>query len=351
MATKLVTHATEVYTPFNKAYAIDVSRFNQYLVYTLLNSSFDSSHFNYLFSNPSEFISSIRKYPIDFESLLTPELQQNLLIDVYVGNNTAIVDSHNTKLQGYAIGELQFYNPSHFIEKCKIATINIARKYSNFLDFNPYTKIEIHIPFCSPIELNPVDVYDKTISVYCIPDFNTGKGTIYVENDDRILYITQVTISVDIPLGNTNAVENTRNQVNNWYNLASGVTQGLIGTTTGNPFGVTQGLGLISSSLINSVNNNVIHYTSKGVGSGVGNMYNPLNVYSVVRYPKLVNTTPFQQVTYNHLYGRPLMEVKDLNTLSGYTEIEEIHLIGFDTALDTELQEIYQLLKEGVILN
>ena len=231
------------------------------------------------------------------------------------------------------------------LEKCKLATIQITRKFNNFLDYNPYTKIEIDVPFTSPVELNPVDVYGKTIEVYCIPDFNTGKGTIYIQNDDRILYITQATISVDIPLGTTNAVENLRNQVNNLLNLGSGVAQGIIGASSGNPFGIAQGLGLVSSALVNGVNNNIIHYTSKGTGSGVGNMYSPLKVYSVIRTPKVKTITQ-----YNHLYGKPLMSYERLDQTHGYTEIEEIHLEYIDKALQTEIDEIRALLKQGVIL-
>lgn len=341
--TKIVEHRTNFYLSFNKVYAINQSDINSAVAYTLLNTNINSS-LNYLFSNPAEFVSSIRKYPIDFKALIPTEEQANFFIPVKVGNVNFLTENQG-RLDGYSIGDLQWYFPHVFLEKCKLATIQISRKFNNFLDYNPYTKIEIDIPFTSPVELNPVDVYDKTIEVYCIPDFNTGKGTIYIQNDDRILYITQATISVDIPLGTTNAVENLRNQVNNLFNLGSGVAQGIIGASSGNPFGVAQGLGLVSSALVNGVNNNIIHYTSKGTGNGVGNMFSPLKVYSVIRTPKVKTITQ-----YNHLYGKPLMSYERLDQTHGYTEVEEIHLEYIDKALQTEIDEIRTLLKEGVIL-
>lgn len=341
--TKIVEHRTNFYLQFNKVYAINQSDINSAVAYTLLNTNINSS-LNYLFSNPSEFVSSLRKYPIDFKALIPTEEQSNFYIPVKVGNVNFFTENKG-RLDGYSVGDLQWYFPQLFLEKCKLATIQITRKFDNFLDYNPYTKIEINIPFTSPVELNPVDVYDKTIEVYCIPDFNTGKGTIYIQNDDRILYITQATISVDIPLGNTNAVENVRNQVSNLLNLGSGVAQGIIGASSGNPFGIAQGIGLVSSALVNGVNNNIIHYTQKGTGNGVGNMFSPIKVYSVIRTPKVVSIT-----NYNHYYGKPLMQNYLLSSMHGYTEIEEIHLEGFNETLDVELKEIESLLKEGVIL-
>lgn len=327
-----------VYTDFNKLYAISEIQIHEGLSYTFINSNINSA-LAYFFANPSEFVCSLRYYPIDFSRWADVIPFENMKI----GNNVAIKDSQNQDLSAHLLNNC--YGYSSFYNALKVATINISRRFNNFLDYNPYTRIEIDLPFSSPVELNPVDVYGYTIEVYYIPDFNTGKATIYIQNDDRILYTGTATISVDIPLGNTNAVENLRNQVGNVIGIGTGITQALIGATTGNPFSLTSGVGMLSTGVMNSVNNNITHYTQKGVGNGVGNQFTSLKVSSVVKYPKVKTITQ-----YNHLYGKPLMSYERLDQTHGYTEIEEIHLEYIDKALQTEIDEIRTLLKEGVIL-
>lgn len=331
-----------VYTDFNRIYAISYQQIVQGVAYTLLNPNINSS-LNFFFENPSEFVLSLRYYPIDFL-----QFTGFAFVDLKVGNNTYIKDTQNNNVIGWDLHTC--YINQSFLAKLKVAEIEIERKFNNFLDFNPYTRIELDLPFSSPVELNPIDCYGYTIEVYYIPDFNTGKATIYIQNEERLLYTTQATIGVDIPLGNTNAVENLRNQVNNIIGIGTGITQAVVGTATGNPFSITSGIGLISSAIQNSINNNITKYTPKGQGSGVGNQFTNNKVTLIIQYPKLVNTTEYQKIQYNHLYGKPLLEFVALNTLSGYTEIEEIHLTGFNTALKEEVDEIESLLKEGVIL-
>lgn len=52
---------------------------------------------------------------------------------------------------------------------------------------------------------------------------------------------------------------------------------------------------------------------------------------------------------YNTLQGYPSNINVSLSTLSGYTRVKECHLEGIP-ATDEELEEIYTLLKQGVIL-
>ena len=55
---------------------------------------------------------------------------------------------------------------------------------------------------------------------------------------------------------------------------------------------------------------------------------------------------------YNHLYGKPLGEVRTLSELSGYTEIGEVHIDGedFASATETEMAMLQEALLNGVIL-
>ena len=52
---------------------------------------------------------------------------------------------------------------------------------------------------------------------------------------------------------------------------------------------------------------------------------------------------------YFHLKGRPLYQVKTLSSLSGFTQIDDIHLENIK-AFQDEKDELYNLLKSGIIL-
>ena len=69
-----------------------------------------------------------------------------------------------------------------------------------------------------------------------------------------------------------------------------------------------------------------------------------------IQFPYLILTiprmcTPGQQ---NEYIGYPSYMTVTLGDLSGYTEVDSIHLSGI-AATDAELDEIESLLKEGVI--
>ena len=72
-------------------------------------------------------------------------------------------------------------------------------------------------------------------------------------------------------------------------------------------------------------------------------------MYQLVR----LRITSYKPKDYNNdyfkLYGKPLNKVVKLNTLSGFTTIDEIHLENIKCN-ESEKNEIYSLLKNGVIL-
>ena len=78
-------------------------------------------------------------------------------------------------------------------------------------------------------------------------------------------------------------------------------------------------------------------------------MFNACNSIKVIRYyPKLITTDE----NYGKLYGYPLGQTKVLSTLSGYTEISNIHIEGegFKSATQKEILMLKEALSDGIIL-
>ena len=70
-----------------------------------------------------------------------------------------------------------------------------------------------------------------------------------------------------------------------------------------------------------------------------------------VKKPYLIITRnkPYNPLNYNVYRGYPANTTVKLSNCTGYTEIEEVHLSGFN-ATQTEKTEIESLLKGGIIL-
>lgn len=72
-------------------------------------------------------------------------------------------------------------------------------------------------------------------------------------------------------------------------------------------------------------------------------------IHIVVKKPK---QAPRDEQSFNHLFGKPLGEVRKLSNLTGYTEISEFHLEGeyFKEITDKEKSLLLDQLSSGIIL-
>ena len=77
----------------------------------------------------------------------------------------------------------------------------IAPKFGDsFLDYEPYTKMELYIPFCGTVQLNPADIIDRQLNVQLVVDFCTGTCTGFVMSDDLVIETVNGNIAIDIPV-------------------------------------------------------------------------------------------------------------------------------------------------------
>ena len=73
------------------------------------------------------------------------------------------------------------------------------------------------------------------------------------------------------------------------------------------------------------------------------------SMYVKVRITRAKVRQSFDLQKFAHQYGRPLREIRKLNTLSGFTLVSSIHLEGLG-AFDSEKAEIESSLLSGVLL-
>lgn len=229
-------------------------------------------------------------------------------------------------------------------------SINVNEYWGAYLDYDPYTKAEIYLPYIGTHPIATDDIMGKTVSVKYNVDILSGACTAFVKCGGSVLYEFIGQCSSSIPIS-----------ANDWTNVINGVINiaGSIGTmvATGglsapiqagaaeagaiSAKAVVSGGQQIASTAINSMKPTV---EKSGAMGGTGGML-------AVQTPYLILTRPRQALprSQNSFTGYPAFKTCYLNELSGYTEVEKIHLENVP-GTDDEIVEIANLLARGVIL-
>lgn len=225
------------------------------------------------------------------------------------------------------------------VDKISMGSITFDGYYGSALDFNPYTKIEMYLPYCGTITLNPDEVMNHTISVDYYVDSLSGDIDAFISDEKRVLQIIKGNCFVPIPL--------TGRDFSSVYSSALGAVSALAvgagaAVATGGmsaPIAVGMGTSVAANAL--NAKEQIKRVSSLGGMSGFMSIQNAYVIMTIPRQclPELQN---------DH-QGYPLFVTKKLSDFAGYTEVYEIHLDGLDCT-DDEAKEIYELLKGGVIL-
>lgn len=229
-------------------------------------------------------------------------------------------------------------------------SINVNEYWGAYLDYDPYTKAEIYLPYIGTHPIATDDIMGKTITIKYTVDILSGACTAFVKCGGSVLYEFIGQCSSSIPISG-----------NDWTNVINGVISiaGSIGTmvatgglsapiqvggaTAGaiSAKAVVSGGEQIASTAINSMKPTV---EKSGAMGGTGGML-------AIQTPYLILTRPRQALprSQNSFTGYPAFKTCYLNEISGYTEVEKIHLENIP-GTDDEIVEIANLLARGVIL-
>lgn len=282
------------------------------------------------FTELSSYVTKVMYFPIDVDKFaIVPSATSP---DIIMGNKSFSYE--NTPI-------------NFMLEKTKYFEFTPSRNFNNFLDFAPYTRYRLYIPYFPIIDLDPQVIYGHTVECYLSLDFRNGKFKTFIYLDDTELIESRETnIGIEISIGKSNEDDIRRNNVLQSISmLGSLVTMG-VGVATENPLAIGAGVGMVTKSVTGAIANNVSRLTGYQGGNG------SITELSVDKNPKIIIERP-QNVNApdRSLKGAPCRKNKVLNTLSGYTEIGNINFDpnGEDIYND-EMTELIELLHAGVIL-
>lgn len=211
-------------------------------------------------------------------------------------------------------------------------SITVKEFWGSALDYAPYTQVEIFIPFVGFRNLQIEDIQGLTLSMKYHVDVLTGDCVAYLKCGQSVLYSWTGNCLAHIPC--------TANSSDLLAKNISAVGAVGLGLATGNP--ASAAAGAMAGAVNTATAKN--HVQRSGDVAGSPGLMSEFTPYLVFHRPKQSLAK-----NYNQFKGYPANITYKLSTLQGYTEVEHVHLTGIK-ATDTELQEIEDLLKSGVII-
>ena len=224
---------------------------------------------------------------------------------------------------------------SQYIE-IDCGSIKVNRYFANVLDYAPYTKLQVYLPFVGIVALDTNEIMGGTLNIKYRIDVLTGSclARLRITRGDynAELYNFAGNCAVQLP-------------------ISGGSYSGIIANAIGvaGSVGATIASGgalapvLVGSAVSSAINShvNVSHSGSLGSNAGALGIMKP---YLIITRPK-----PAEADNFNEFYGKPSNKTVRLSSCNGYTRIKDVHVDNI-VATDNELSEIEQLLKEGVII-
>lgn len=256
----------------------------------------------------------------------------------------------------------------------------------SFLDYEPYSKTSIVIPYCGTVQLDHSIYMDTHVSVHLTVDIYTGACTAYIKSNGLVVDSVSGVCSVDMPITGIDNATLEGQIYNASLNLKSSkISEGTTIAGAGLDVG-TSALGLskkgvsrkIMSGLataealigaIESVNQstknlaqneyNVSHVQipmkTVGAQSGLSNAKQEQFCRVLLQRPIFINGAQSlatwygsgDSSVYAHTVGYACLKMGKLSDFTGFTVCSNADLSGI-TATDTEKEQILKLLQSGV---
>ena len=297
-------------TGFMTLFSPSLQNMRDLAAYMWSNPLFDVNAYKKILANPMDAILGLSMIPVAITATNTREVKVgNLGTNIFM----PVADSQYVAID--------------------CGSINVREYWGAYLDYSPYTKAELYLPYCG---IHPIDIDDimaKTVNVVYHVDILTGACCCYVKCGDSVLYTFSGQVATTIPITG-----------NDWTSMINGIINA---TTAIGSMAATGGLtapmavSTVASTVVNTAKPTM---ERSGSMSGTGGMM-------AVQYPYLILTRPRQALPelQNQFSGYPSFISSYLGDLVGYTEVDSIHLENIP-ATGVELNEIESILKGGVIL-
>lgn len=235
--------------------------------------------------------------------------------------------------------------------------LKIAEYFGSFLDYTPYTKISIFLPFIGYKQLNVDEVMNATLHLTYRIDAYSGACIAFLKitkaisstNLNSVLYSFDGNCAMDIPF--------TAGDMTRYVAAILGTAASTAGAVISNPIPSDMPLNNGTDA---TKNPNEKHLSDLGNKTADlvaakpqiqrGGSLAGANSSMGIKQPYIIIERPLQQMPYNYpnYIGIPLNMTKTLSQVTGFTVVSDIFMAS-SQATDEEIKMITSKLKQGVV--
>lgn len=227
-------------------------------------------------------------------------------------------------------------------------SIPVPEYYGNYLDYSPYTKVHVYLPFIGIVELNSDDIIGHGVNItYRIDAYNgscIAQITVAKKDYENTMYQFSGNCSVEVPLAGGSQAAIKASLIGAAASGIGSFIQGVASVIGGSLAGFGGAAAGIGNAYARSVSSKSSVQHSGTFGDSCGAMG--------IKKPYLIVHRPVQKgvVNYNEIYGFPAHKAVRIGACTGFLRVREIH-VESSQATDEEKARIEQMLKEGVIVS
>lgn len=284
----------------------------------LWSNAFDLATYKKLFSDPMQSIIGLAIVPVA----------------------PSIAGSKNVHFGTIDSGISMSYLSTNYVQ-LDCGSVELYKYVGCFMDNDPYTKIQIYLPFIGFRQLSADDLIGGSIHVVYNVDVLTGACAAFIEHSTRgVLYSYNGSCITNIPLTAVNfsgAIQNAVTAIGSMVGMAAGMATGAA------PLTAMSAVGMMTSAANTALNSKQQVQRSGNLGGSAG-ILSILTPYVVIERPNMSVPSNI-----GHYTGQTCNVTMNLGTCHGFTMCEYVHLDGI-SATSEEILEIESLLKAGVML-
>lgn len=320
----------------------------KHLQEAMVNDSLWTTITNMFKNNPQDGVINLIRFPINFDNIVSIQNEDVKILGVDISNMGETGYIRGTKI------------PNEILTSFDLGHFDFPERFGTFLDFEPYTKTTLFLPFIGFKQISTDAVIGRRVRIHYDVDYSDGSAlcVVRVSNarttgtdfssiermDFTPLYTFDAQIGQMIPLTQNNAQQKNQSLIKNALTATASIG---VGVATGG-MGAAAAVAGVSSAVMNAANtilDKTQHNTSGAASSQQAYAINDLTPYAIIDFPETNIPNGFQNYSgyITNLYQK-------MSSMRGFTQFDNVKITGINCTADEEA-ELKNLLESGVIIN
>lgn len=225
---------------------------------------------------------------------------------------------------------------TNLFQEHNLGSVTVPKYFNNYMDYAPYTSIDLYLPFVGRVQLDPNEVMGSILTLSYRVELLTGTCAVSVNvKKDKLngkLYQYTGNMAISLPITSNNFGQIYTNLVSSAMSVGVGIASG-----TG------LGAAAAGANILNTM------FSTPSISRGGGMSGNSGMCGSMAPYLIITRAIPDIPNGYKSLHGIECNDYVTIGSLSGYVELDSFELVCESITID-EQTELVSLLHSGIII-